>query len=387
MDHHRIVLASRAWRRIPVRFAALGLLAALAGCAEPPASGDEVSTVMFSLTQIPTDVHCLRITATGSRVVTRSFDLPPGSNSELMMSGLPVGSVAFLGEAFSQRCNQVTTSSLVLWISDPVSATLHAGVVEHVTMVMRRNGRATVGVDFQDEPMCRAAGQPCAMNAECCTGLSCIAGPDGQTSCGVETLPRLLLYAVLVVDLGGVSPNPSALEIVDLDTRMRVRTLDLGSRTVSAVAISPNGTRAYLADSNRALVSVIDTTSGATVMDIAVTFPRDIVISPDGARVYATSGNSFVAIDTTTNTVVSTLSTGSDTPLGLTLSSDGTMLGAPSTVGGSNTGYYLVNATVPLTLLSRVPVGNPRAGCTSFPNDTTFTNTGRALMWDSSCDA
>jgi YVTN family beta-propeller protein len=380
---------AKTWRLLSTTLAVTALsVAALPSCGDDESKNDEAGSVILALMQVPADVSCIRVTATGTRTVIRTFSVTPGQATTFQMNALPVGTVDFLGEAFTQACNALGPSSVAPWISDHVSATLTAGTVAQVTLIMRRNGRATVGIDFQDEPMCRAAAVPCMLDAECCAGLACVALPDGQRACAAPSLPpQLLLFAALVVDLGGVSPNPSSLEIVDLDTRMRVRTLDLGSRTVSSIAVSPDGARAYIGDANRALVSVINTTTGANIADIAVTFPRDIVLSADGARLFATTGNSFTAIDTATNTVVSTLSTGSDTPLGLTLSPDGTMLGAPSTVGGSNTAYYLVNATVPLLLLQRITVGNPRAGCTSFPNDTVFTNTGRALMWDSSCDA
>src|SRR5262245_43001492 len=120
-------------------------LVALSACGNIDPSdgggGGDVATAIVALTQVPSGVRCLRITATGSRTVTRTFNVTPGMSSVFEMSGLPTGTVSFLGEAFAERCRDVVATSVATWLSDPLSVTLTPGMVAHVTLIMRINGR------------------------------------------------------------------------------------------------------------------------------------------------------------------------------------------------------------------------------------------------------
>jgi DNA-binding beta-propeller fold protein YncE len=103
------------------------------------------------------------------------------------------------------------------------------------------------------------------------------------------------------------------------------------------------------------------------------------VLSADGSTLYVTAGQSIVEIDTITNTIADTFLSGVDTPLGIALSPDGSALGAVST----NAALYIADPA-DLQGAQRIPITG--AGCSVYPNDVTFTNTGRALLWDSNCD-
>jgi YVTN family beta-propeller protein len=76
------------------------------------------------------------------------------------------------------------------------------------------------------------------------------------------------------------------------------------------IAITPNGSRAYVTNNGGGTVSVINTQTNAVVgSPIAVgTSPRGIAITPDGSRAYVANnvGNNVSVINTQTNTAVGT---------------------------------------------------------------------------------
>jgi hypothetical protein len=127
--------------------------AALAACGAGEA-GDESETTgeaVAAISEVPADVSCITIDVEGSRLVTQRFDVTPGESSAFSMTGLPVGDVIFKGSAHPVACANVTTASVATWISDPTPATLTAGgPATAVTLQLKRNGQATVGVSFEE---------------------------------------------------------------------------------------------------------------------------------------------------------------------------------------------------------------------------------------------
>ena len=99
----------------------------------------------------PDDVHCVKVTAAGSTVTTLGFDVTPGESSVFELNRLPLGVVAFSAAAFPVACSEVADADPPYWIADPVESELLAGVIAEVTLVMHRDGRASVGVEW-DEP-------------------------------------------------------------------------------------------------------------------------------------------------------------------------------------------------------------------------------------------
>jgi YVTN family beta-propeller protein len=93
-----------------------------------------------------------------------------------------------------------------------------------------------------------------------------------------------------------------------------VATIPVGVNPVG-VAITPNGTRAYVTNESSNTVLVIDTATNSVVATIPVGLaPFGVAITPDGTRAYVANKNSNTVsvIDTATNTVVVTI------PVGLT---------------------------------------------------------------------
>ena len=104
--------------------------------------------------------------------------------------------------------------------------------------------------------------------------------------------------------------------VVDTTNNAVIATIPVGIFP-SGVAITPNGTSAYVANIFNS-ISVIDATTNRVVVTIpSGQFPTGIAITPDGTRAYVVNqivtnqGNNTVSvIDTMTNTIVATISVG-----------------------------------------------------------------------------
>jgi hypothetical protein len=146
------------------------------GSGEPSDGSEATGEAVAAITEVPADVSCITIGVTGSRSVTQSFDVTPGESSVFSLGGLPVGDVLFNGSAHPVACASVTSALVPTWISDPTPATLIAGgPATNVTIKLKRNGQATVGVDFEDTDVDGGTCQPGF--GDC----------DGTTTNGCET--------------------------------------------------------------------------------------------------------------------------------------------------------------------------------------------------------
>jgi len=164
------------------------LLAAM-GCAnnETDSHPEDTGTVQFALVVVPTDVQCLQITATGTRVKQQNFNVVPGQMSVLSMNGLPVGAVTFTGQAFNGPCG----GPAVTYVADPGTVQINSTGVAAVPLSMRRNGQASISVDFETGNMCVPAGMLCDPTnpTSCCTGLTCQADATGKAICQQNMCP------------------------------------------------------------------------------------------------------------------------------------------------------------------------------------------------------
>jgi hypothetical protein len=140
-----------------------------------------------AVTNVPSDVGCIEITVNGNRTVDRKFDVVAGASSILALSGLPVGSVTFLGQAYSGACSGVGATTVPTWVSDPVTATLVSAIKTNVTLALKHNGTSTVSVDFEDGSDAGTVGT-CSAPQMNCAGkcVDTTTDPSNCGSCGMQ---------------------------------------------------------------------------------------------------------------------------------------------------------------------------------------------------------
>lgn len=134
----------------------MGLFAsALAGCGAEPGAGTsegEVGAVELEIMSAPSDVKCLRLTVRNpltEQVAVRTFTLTTGqSSAKFAVTGLPLGSVKFLGEGFNVACGSVVAATPFTWTSDAVTLNLVSGFTQNLQISLNRAGTTNLGVDF-----------------------------------------------------------------------------------------------------------------------------------------------------------------------------------------------------------------------------------------------
>ena len=102
-------------------------------------------------------------------------------------------------------------------------------------------------------------------------------------------------------------------------------------------AVSPDGRRAYIANTHSNAVSVIDNATSRVIATISLPAPPQYVaIAPNGQRVYVTTyndadgtGSAVQVINTATNTVVATISPSGTNPYAAAVTPDGQRLYVP----------------------------------------------------------
>ncbi len=176
---------------------------------------------------------------------------------------------------------------------------------------------------------------------------------------------------------GGLSPGSYSLSatsgIENASTIVTVKRLGpVGNIPVagnpSRIAVSPDGTRAYVCDGSSNTIRVIDTTTSRVLTSISVSSASEgISISSDGARAYVglRQSNTVAVIDTATNQVLTNIPVGKDVR-GVSVSPDGTRAYACN--HGSDTVSVIVTATD--QVLTSIPVESGPYRIAINPNGT-----------------
>lgn len=146
-----------------------------------------------------------------------------------------------------------------------------------------------------------------------------------------------------LADLVFISVEPYALAIADTSTNTVLGTVPVNNLP-ELVAVTPDGSRAYVAIPGDGMVDVVDLTTRTIIAQPSIPSGNSVVASPDGKRVYATSGSNIAVIDTSTNTVVQVIPTGLLIPAFIGLTNDGTKL-VVSNEDYASTSFALIDTT------------------------------------------
>lgn len=144
--------------------------------------------------------------------------------------------------------------------------------------------------------------------------------------------------------------NVGRVATLDTSTHQVTATFGLGDFFIAGIAVTPDGERAYVANSgNDDAVKIIDTAPIALLGQVPMDTSIDVAVNPDGKHVYVTHFNGVEVIDTGTNTVAGTLSISKGTSVtegrGIAVTPDGRV--AYLTNGGLNT-VSVIDATTHL---------------------------------------
>lgn len=142
-----------------------GLSLVTLGCGTSPAGGaDEAESsgrVQLAVERVPDDAACLRIEASGSRNVSKAFELTAGASQTFSIDKLPLGITRISAAAYPLPCEQVLSSSVPNYVTeDAVLVRVDAWVPAQVVLKLIRNGRANVKVDFEAPPWVDASRTP-----------------------------------------------------------------------------------------------------------------------------------------------------------------------------------------------------------------------------------
>lgn len=133
-------------------FALVPVVACVDDQPSPETATEESGQAMLSVGTIPENVACVVVTAAGEfRGVVRNFDVAPGATLTEALTALPVGTVVFSANAYSQACTSVAKSTVPMWLSDSKTVNLVQGKSTSVTLTLYKNGRAKVTVEFADQ--------------------------------------------------------------------------------------------------------------------------------------------------------------------------------------------------------------------------------------------
>jgi YVTN family beta-propeller protein len=181
-----------------------------------------------------------------------------------------------------------------------------------------------------------------------------ISGTSGTTRSATTRSPT-------TVESGGYA------EPVDLETGAVGNQIPFGTTTPAAVAITPDGKTAYVAETRlHGLVVPIDIATNTAEAPIEVgSTPIAIAITPDGTRAYVVNvgDETVTSIDLTTNTPVKTIPVGG-VPVGIAIAPDGTRAYVTSIVGNSITPIDLATDTAG----PEIPAGDEPIGIAIAPS-------------------
>jgi len=170
----------------------------------------------------------------------------------------------------------------------------------------------------------------------------------------VESATIVRAQTRVYVTTTGSLGSSDFVSVIDAETNTVLTNIPVGLSPFD-IAITPNGTRAYVANQYPSnLVSVIDIAENSVVKTIpGGQTPVGVAISPNGMRAYVTNdfANTVSVIDTVTNTVIATIPVGLE-PFGVAITPDG----ARAYVANAGSKTVSVISTATNTVVAAIPV-------------------------------
>jgi DNA-binding beta-propeller fold protein YncE len=168
-----------------------------------------------------------------------------------------------------------------------------------------------------------------------------------------------------------VTSYDSAISFIDMTTNKVVKTLVTAPDVhPSGIAISPDGSRAYVSNffpiNPSVLVIDIASRSILNTIPLGVQYPQSAVLSPDGSTLWVTHAlnNAVTLIDTLSATVVGQLTI--QRPFDVAFNATGTQAFVTS---GTNPGAVLILDTTTYSVIKVIPVDNGPVEVKVLPDD------------------
>jgi hypothetical protein len=138
-------------QRPALAFALLALPTVFACEGERMAEPELLGVVQIAIAIVPADVSCVRVAVAGTRTVVQRFPVQAAQPAELRLNQLPSGPALVQAAAFAGGCDADAATEDASWVSEATPTVIQPGVLNAITLVMKRNGRAAVTLDFQED--------------------------------------------------------------------------------------------------------------------------------------------------------------------------------------------------------------------------------------------
>jgi len=161
-------------------------------------------------------------------------------------------------------------------------------------------------------------------------------------------------------------PGAGKVSVIDTSSNTVIATVATTGTTPLGAALTPDGTRLYVAHFDSNTVSVIDTSTNSLVTTISMGSPQVVKAHPDGTRVYVTrsgGGDRLAVIDTSSNTVTASIPVG-NLPDGIGILPDGTKVYVPNFVSSD----VSVISTASNTVIATIAAGEGARGVDVTPD-------------------
>jgi YVTN family beta-propeller protein len=186
---------------------------------------------------------------------------------------------------------------------------------------------------------------------------------------GLIASPAAAAPFAYVVNSGGIHGNVS---VIDTATNPPSVVATIPVVDATAVALTPDGKHAYVANAASHNMSVIATATNTVVATVPVgNLPVGVAVTPDGKHAYVTNtGSVYVSvIDTTANTVVATITLPlSSVSYGVAVTPDSKHAYVTSMSGEDGSSNVWVIDTGTNTVETTIPAGNFPYGVVVSPD-------------------